>query len=221
MDYGEWPGRKPGIQNTRGMQYGETAGIPATNDDSGASSNELQRYREGLTLPDRYNLPKSGKFLLIRGETSYVLVGKAGSPIPLCIEAPDGEVCQGLTDDDIIAVSAPEGGPVEPAIMLLELVRRYRCPLVVLPKDHPGSGRLHYVVSAGETISLDCSIRRGTHPEQDILCAGEEFSGAGLHATADGIKITGITGDYSVCLVSYEFPVYYEEPEPEVIRDNH
>lgn len=102
------------------MQQGETAAIPATKDNSVASSDELQRCRDGLTMPDRYNLPKSGKFLLIRGETSYVLVGKAGSPISLCIEAPDGEVCQGLTDDDIIAVSAPEGGPVEPAVMLLE-----------------------------------------------------------------------------------------------------
>jgi hypothetical protein len=162
-------------------------------------------------MPDRYNLSESGKFLLIRGETSFVLVGKAGSRMSLCIEAPDGEVCQGLSEEDIIAVSAPEGGPVEPAIMLLELVRQYRCPLVVLPKEHPGSGRLRYVVSAGEAISLSCSVRRGTHPEQDILCAGQEFSGACLHATPDGIKITGISGNYSVCLVSYGFPLCYEE----------
>ena len=106
-------------------------------------------------------LTKSRDFLLIRGKSSYILVGKACEPISLCIEAPDGELCQGLLKDDIIAVSAPEGGPVEPAIMLLELVRRYRCPLIVLPKDHPGSGRLKYIVSAGEIIRLELLLSGG------------------------------------------------------------
>jgi hypothetical protein len=173
--------------------------------------------QDGLTMPEHYNLQKDGEFLLIKGKKSYILVGKAGSPFPLCIEAPDGELCQGLSENDIIAVSAPEGGLVEPAVMLLELVRRYRCPLVVLPGDHPGSGRLHYVVSAGETVRLSCSVRRGTHPEQDILCAGQEFSGAALHATIEGVKITGINGDYSVSLVSYEFPLRYVE----IVTRNH
>jgi hypothetical protein len=195
----------------RGMRQGETVASLVAKTHSVVSSNELQKCLEGLTVPDRYNLPMSGKFLLLRGKTSYVLVGRAGSRMSLCIEAPDGEVCQGLSEEDIIVVSAPEGGPVEPAIMLLELVRRYRCPLVVLPKDHPGSGRLRYVVSAGGRISLSCSVRRGTHPEQDILCTGREFSGAGLKATTEGIEITGITGDYSVSFVSYGFPVRYEE----------
>jgi hypothetical protein len=211
INYGKLPGRNPGIQSIRDMPYRETAAILMAKNRSVASSNELEKYREDLTMPDRYNLPKDGKFLLIRGKTSFVLVGKAGSPFSLCIETLNDELCQGLSENDIIAVSAPEGGPVEPAVMLLELVRLYRCPLTVLPKDHPGSGRLRYVVSAGESIRMSCEVRRGTHPEQDVLCAGQEFSGAGLYATTEGIEITGITGNYSVSFVSYEFPVCYEE----------
>jgi hypothetical protein len=159
----------------------------------------------------KHKLTKGGKFLLIRGKTSFILIGKAGSPRSLCIETPDNEVCQGLSEDDIIAVSAPDGGPVEPALMLIELVRLYRCPLVVLPKDHPGSGRLRYVVSAGDDIRMSCSVRRGTHPEQDILCAGLEFSGMNIAATREGIEIRETDGDYSISYVSYEFPIRYED----------
>ncbi|HVP95235.1 MAG TPA: alpha/beta hydrolase [Methanoregulaceae archaeon] len=162
-------------------------------------------------MQDTYSLPRDGEFLLIKGKSSYILVGKAGSPFSVCIETPDGEVCQGLSEDDIIAVSAPEGGPVEPAIMLLELVRLYRCPLIVLPGDHPGSGRLRYVVSAGEAIRMSCVIRRGTHPEQDVLCSGREFSGMSIHATAGGIEILGPSGEYSVSRISYEMSVLYED----------
>ncbi|HTY14392.1 MAG TPA: alpha/beta hydrolase [Methanoregulaceae archaeon] len=161
-------------------------------------------------MTNSYNLPKSGKFILIRGGNSYVLVGKAGRPFALCIEAPDGEVCQGLSGEDIIAVSAPEGGPLEPAVMLLELVRLYRSPLVVLPADHPGSARLRYIVSAGQTIRLSCSVRRGTHPEQDILCGSSELSGMCLRAVSGGIEIVGISGEYSVSYISYEFSLLHE-----------
>jgi len=155
-------------------------------------------------MTNRFNFPKEGKFILIRGETSYVLVGQAGTSFALCIEAPDGEVCQGLSEDDIIAVSSPEGGALEPAVMLLELVRRFRTPLVVLPADHPGSERLRYVVSAGCSIRLSCTVRRGTHPEQDILCSGGEFSGMLLRAVPGGIEISGGPENYEVSYLSYD-----------------
>jgi hypothetical protein len=167
-----------------------------------------------LTTTNCYNLEKGKTFILIRGGTSYVLAGKAGSSFALCIEAPDGEVCQGLTEDDIIAVSAPEGGPLEPAVMLIELVRLYRTPLVVLPAGHPGSGRLRYVVSAGDGIRLSCTIRRGTHPEQDILCGGTEFSGMSLKAVPRGIEISGISKDHSVSYLSYDFSLVHEVAVP-------
>ena len=165
-------------------------------------------------MTNRYNFPKDGKFILLRGRTSYVLVGKAGTSFALCIEAPDGEVCQGLSEDDIIAVSSPEGGPLEPAVMLLELVRKFRTPLVVLPADHPGSGRLRYVVSAGPSIRLSCTVRRGTHPEQDILCSGGEFSGMLLQAVPGGIEISGGQESFEVTYLSYDLLLDQEDLGP-------
>jgi hypothetical protein len=111
-----------------------------------------------------------------------------------------------LSPEDLIVVSAPEGGPLEPAIMLLELVRIYQCPLMVLPKGHPGSKRLRYVVSAGESIRLSCSIERGTHPEQDILCAAGEFTGMILQAVNGGVVMEGPEPDFPVSLITYSFP---------------
>lgn len=135
----------------------------------------------------QYHLPDTTTLLLIQGSSSFLLAGKAGSRFPLCIEYFSGEICTTLEKDDIIAVSAPEGGALEPAVMLLELVRLHHMPLLVLPSGHPGSKRLKYVVSAGPEISLGCGIQRGTHPEQHILCSSEELAGLKLRGTADGI----------------------------------
>lgn len=130
--------------------------------------------------------------LLVRGKSSFLLAGNAGSCFPLCIETYDEEYCQTLEPSHIVAVSAPEGGSVQAAWMLIELVRTYRLPLVVMPRSHPGSRRLRYVVSAGEEILLSCTIERGTHPEQHLLCSSEELGGIHLHGTASGILVSGI-----------------------------
>jgi hypothetical protein len=61
--------------------------------------------------------------------------------------------------------------------MLAELVRNYHMPLLVLPKDHPASRRLSCVVSVGPEIHTSCSIRRGTHPEQHLICSSDELGG--------------------------------------------
>jgi hypothetical protein len=157
-------------------------------------------------MSKKHNLGTGGEYLIIRGENSFLLIGKAGTRLCICIETSDSEYCQGLSPDDIIVVSAPEGGPLEPAMMLLELVRTYRCPLVVLPKGHPGSDRLRYVISAGETIKLSCSIERGTHPEQDILCSSGEFTGLVLKAVIGGVVLEGSGIDYPISLIRYSFP---------------
>lgn len=154
----------------------------------------------------KHNLGTGNEYLLVQGINSFLLVGKAGTSLCICIETADDEYCQGLSQDDLIVVSAPEGGPLEPAIMLLELVRKYRCPLVVLPKGHPGSKRLRYVVSAGESIRLSCSIERGTHPEQDVLCAAGEFTGLTLQAVNGGVVMEGPESDRPVSLIHYSFP---------------
>lgn len=159
-----------------------------------------------LIMSKKHNLGTGNEYLLVQGSNSFLLIGKAGTSLCICIETADDEYCQGLSKEDLIVVSAPEGGPLEPAIMLLELVRKYRCPLMVLPKGHPGSKRLRYVVSAGATIRLSCSIERGTHPEQDVLCASGEFMGLTLHAVEGGVIIEGPGKDCPVSLVSYSFP---------------
>ena len=157
-------------------------------------------------MSKKHNLGLGNEYLLIQGNNSFLLIGKAGSQICICIETTDTEYCQGLSADDLIVVSAPEGGPLEPAIMLLELVRTYRCPLMVLPKGHPGSKRLRYVISAGERIRLSCSIERGTHPEQEVLCANGEFTGLVLQAVNGGMIIEGPEKDYPVSRISYSLP---------------
>ena len=67
--------------------------------------------------------PLEDGLLLIRGNHSFLLVGKAKDQFSLCIETSTEEFCQGVMPGDVIVVSAPEGGAVEPALMLMELVR--------------------------------------------------------------------------------------------------
>ena len=80
--------------------------------------------------------PLEDGLLLIRGNCSFLLVGKAKDRFSLCIETSTEEFCQGVMPGDVIVVSAPEGGAVEPALMLMELVRIWHVPLLVLPRNH-------------------------------------------------------------------------------------
>lgn len=135
--------------------------------------------------------PLGDGFLVLEGASSFLAVARALRLLPLCIETVEGEVVQGLEPDDLVAASAPNGGPLAPALMLIELVRRYGLPLVVLPKGHPGSHRLPVVVSAGSAIRIACGIQRGTHPEQDVLCGADEFAGLVLRGVPGGVEVEG------------------------------
>ncbi len=136
--------------------------------------------------------PLSDNLLLIRKGPSFLIIGKAQERFSLCIETSSDEYCQTVEPDDLIVVSAPDGGEPEAAAMLVELVRRHHTPLIVLPKDHPGSRRLRYVVSVGLVITTDCTIRRGTHPEQHLVCASENLSGMTLQGVKGGIEIANL-----------------------------
>lgn len=149
------------------------------------------------------NYPLDGGLLLIRGERSFLLAGLAEETFSLCIETSTDEICQGVFSGDVIAVSAPEGGPLEPALMLLELVRTYHVPVLVLPKDHPGSRRITRVVSVAPEIHANCTIRRGTHPEQHLICSGEDLAGLVIRGSGDGIAIDGLPAGASVQTVNY------------------
>jgi hypothetical protein len=142
------------------------------------------------------------ELLLIRGKKSFLLVGRVSTSFALCIETFQEEYCQTISSGDLVVVSAPEGGPVEPAYMLIELVRTYHIPLLVLPKDHPGSRRIAYVVSVGHNIRTDCAIRRGTHPEQHLICSADELSGISLSGTGDGVDISPVMDTVSITRVN-------------------
>jgi len=138
--------------------------------------------------------PLADEFLLISGDHSFLLVARAGAFFGLRIETFGNEYSQTVEPDDLIAVSAPEGGALEPACMLAEFVRTYRMPLIVLPRDHPGSNRFSYLVSAGPIINTSCSIRRGTHPEQHLICSSDELAGIVLQGCSGGVAISGLPG---------------------------
>jgi len=145
------------------------------------------------------NVPLGDGYLLVRGERSFCVVARALARFPLCIETSHGELVQGIEPGDLIAASAPEGGPIRPALMLIELVRTYRMPLVALARGHPGSARLQIIVSAGPRVHLSCAIQRGTHPDQHLLCGSDELSGASLSGTDLGVSLSGLSAG-----VSYE-----------------
>ncbi|HNX17955.1 MAG TPA: alpha/beta hydrolase [Methanoregula sp.] len=152
------------------------------------------------------NVPVGSEVLHIKGHHSFLLVGSVLKDFPLCIETQSEEYVQGVHAGDLVVVSAPEGGPVEPALMLLELVRTYHLPLMVLPKNHPGSKRVPYVVSAGPRIQTNCSIIRGTHPEQHLICASDELGGVTLRGTDGGVVIDGLPSGFCVSRISGPVP---------------
>lgn len=150
------------------------------------------------------NYPVEDGLLLIKGEHSFLLVGKAEEQFSLCIETSSEEFCQGVIPGDVIVVSAPEGGAMEPALMLMELVRTWHVPLLVLPKDHPGSRRISRVVSVAPEIHTSCSIRRGTHPEQHLICTSDELAGMVLKGIDGGVEILYLPGEMTVSRVNYQ-----------------
>ena len=55
------------------------------------------------------------ELLLIRGKKSFLLIALVKNRFGLCIETSHDEYCQGVNAGDLIVVSAPEDGAVEPA----------------------------------------------------------------------------------------------------------
>lgn len=149
------------------------------------------------------NYPLEDGLLLIRGNRSFLLLGKAKERFSLCIETSTEEFCQGVMPGDVIVVSAPEGGAVEPALMLMELVRTYHVPLLVLPRNHPGSRRISRVVSVDKEVHTSCSITRGTHPEQHLVCSSDELAGLTLRGAPGGFDIEGLPAGVSLQTVNY------------------
>ena len=142
--------------------------------------------------------------LLIKGKTSFLLVALIKNSFGLCIETADDEYVQGVEAGDLVVVSAPEGGAIEPALMLMDLVRTFHVPLLVLPKNHPGSKRISYVVSVGPEIFTSCSIRRGTHPDQHLICSSDELAGISLKRIEHGVDVSPLPGSIIPRKIKYE-----------------
>ena len=142
--------------------------------------------------------------LLIRGKQSFLLIALVKSSFGLCIETSHDEYCQGVEAGDLVVVSAPEDGPIEPALMLIDLVRSFHVPLLVLPKDHPGSRRISYVVSVGPEIFTSCSIRRGTHPDQHLICSSDELAGITLKRSEHGVNTSHLPDGIIPMNIKYE-----------------
>jgi hypothetical protein len=142
--------------------------------------------------------------LLIKGKKSFLLVALVKNSFGLCIETTDDEYVQGVEAGDLVVVSAPEGGAIEPALMLMDLVRTFHVPLLVLPKNHPGSKRISYVVSVGPEIFTSCSIRRGTHPDQHVICSSDELAGISLKRIEHGVDISPLPGSIIPRKIKFE-----------------
>jgi len=138
------------------------------------------------------NHPARNDVLLVKGTHSFLLAAPVSGDFPLCIETGSEELVQGVHAGDVVVVSAPGAGPLEPALMLLELVRTYHLPLVVLEKNHPGSKRIPYVVSVAPEIHTSCSIVRGTHPEQHLVCSSDELAGLTIRMAGGKIEVSPI-----------------------------
>ena len=141
-------------------------------------------------------LTPGDRFVIIKGISSFLLLARANKRFPLMIETFEDEYVQGIMPDDIIAVSAPGGGEVTPARYLIDLVRLYDQPLLVLPRSHPGTKRLQYVISAGPKILLSCEIVRGTHPKQHLLCSAPEFAGIEISGENGSILLKNLPDDF-------------------------
>jgi len=155
------------------------------------------------------NYPLDNELLIIRGKESFLIVGTVKIGFGLCIETSHDEYCQRVDDGDLVVVSGPEGGAIEPALMLMDLVRTFHVPLLVLPKDHPGSRRISYVVSVGPEILTSCSIKRGTHPEQHLICSSDELTGVTLKRSRYGVEISSLPDGTTLQHVTFEIKAVY------------
>jgi hypothetical protein len=140
--------------------------------------------------------------LLVRGRSSFLLAAPARERFTLFLEDCQGEIVQSVEPDDLVVVSAPEGGPLEPALLLLRLVRDHHVPLIILPKGHPGSRRLRHVVSVAPRVLLACGIQRGTHPEQHLICSSDELAGITLSGTDGEIVLDQLRPGLDIGIIS-------------------
>lgn len=131
------------------------------------------------------------EILYLRGETGTIAIVKAADGSPFFIDTEREELVLFLEPEDVLVASGfGTGTRMERALKcVLYNVREMGSPLIVLPRGHPGSKRLKFVLSAGSSTSVSCDITPGTHPEQDVVCGVEEFTGLVIRGVKGGIDV--------------------------------
>lgn len=144
--------------------------------------------------------PRAGELFLIRGSSSFLLGGVVQDRFALPVNAVDDVYFEPVRPGDLVCVSAPEGGSLRAAAMLLLLVRDHHFPVFALPKGHPGSTWVPMVISTAPSITLSCGIARGTHPDQHLLCSSAELAGTVLRGGKETVTVEGLPAG---CTIAY------------------
>ncbi len=135
------------------------------------------------------------EMLLLRGKEGTLGIVKAGDHTQYFLETEKEEILLALDPDDLLVASGfgTDEKTVNGIKCVLYMIREVGSPFIVLPKKHPASKRLKVVVSAGGRTRLSCSIIPGTHPEQDILCAADEFDGLEVKGVKGGVEFKNLS----------------------------
>ena len=135
----------------------------------------------------------SNELLLVYGTSGTVAVVKVGVQRQFFVDTPEREIVLAMGPEELLVASGFGTGEeiVKGLRCVLYMIRELNSPLIVLPKNHPASARLKLVLAAGTRIVLSCNITPGTHPEQHLLCAMNEFDGAEIVGVAGGVELKG------------------------------
>ncbi len=130
------------------------------------------------------------EMLMLHGNSGVIGIVKAGTNNLFFLETEEEEIVLGLEPDDLLVSSGfdTEKTTLDGVKCVLYMIREVGTPLIVLPKHHPASKRLKIVVSVGPRTRISCDITPGTHPEQDVLCGVDEFSGVEILGVPGGVE---------------------------------
>ena len=128
----------------------------------------------------------------LRGREGTIAIAKTKGAF-FYLETESDETVLFTEPEDLIVASSWDVGErvMRGLACTIYQLRELNAPLIVLPKGHPASARLNTVVSIGSRTRLDCRIVPGTHPEQSVLCASDEFHEMEVLAAPGGAEILG------------------------------
>ena len=138
---------------------------------------------------------KNDQIAYLLGQSGTIALAKTLGKF-FYLDTDDEEIVLFTEPEDLIVASAfGTGEDIQRGLgCTIYQIRELGSPLIVLPRGHPASSRLKTVVSIGSMTKLSCEIEPGTHPEQNVLCSSEEFSGLEILAAPDGAAINNFQG---------------------------